>query len=41
MEELIRRDAIKPAIAGRDDKSLDTLIRFLARLVDLVMTLSL
>ena len=33
IEELIRRDAIRPAIAGRDEKSLDTLLRFLARLV--------
>lgn len=32
MEELIRRDVIKPAVAGRDEKSIDTLLRFLSRL---------
>ncbi|XP_067928727.1 U3 small nucleolar RNA-associated protein 15 homolog [Watersipora subatra] len=31
IEELIRRDTIKPAIAGRDEKSLETLLRFLAK----------
>ena len=31
MDELIRRDALAVAVAGRDETSLDTLIRFLTR----------
>lgn len=33
IEELIRRDGIKAAVAGRDEKNLDILVRFLARWV--------